>query len=244
MMDPYVYVDTDILINKLNIRDGQELIDVEAQLFIANVLDMSTMINKINFETYESLASIHHHLFQDLYSWAGEFRIVNIFKEEQALSGLSITYSDKGEIRQDLQNVFSWSNKVEWNYDNPTLTEDFAIFMTRLWRIHPFREGNTRTVSVYMNSFAEKQRLNFNGEILSQNPGYLRKALVLSAVEEAPESKYLLIMIKDALGLMDATDTKRNEEKSNKYKVIQRYDVTSYKQKPFKTDKDTLENKD
>jgi|SRR5690625_1014718 len=104
-MDPYVYKGTNILINKLNIRDEQDLIDVEAQLFIANVLDISSIIPQINFQTYENLQKTHHFLFQELYTWAGKFRTVNIYKAEQVLNGLSITYSDKNQIKSELKNV-------------------------------------------------------------------------------------------------------------------------------------------
>lgn len=237
-MDPYVYEGTSILKNKLNIRDEQKLIDIEAQLFIANVLNIDSIINKINIQSYKSIQLVHYFLFQELYSWAGKFRTLNIYKSEQALYGLSITYSDEKQIESDLEKVFNWSKTIHWNYDNEKLVEDFANFMIELWRIHPFREGNTRTTSVYMHLFAEVNQLEFNGEILSQNPGYLRKALVLAAVEEAPEPEYLLIMLKDALNLIKPDKLSQKEEQSKKYKVIKHYDVSNYKQKPFETDKE------
>ena len=81
-MDPYVYEGIDVLINKMNIQNEQELIDVEAQLFIANVLDLSSIIHQISFRTHESLQIIHRYLFQELYAWAGGYRIVNIYKAE------------------------------------------------------------------------------------------------------------------------------------------------------------------
>jgi len=49
-MDPYVYEGTDVLINKMNIRNAEKLIDVEAQLFIANGLDLQTIVQQIDFE--------------------------------------------------------------------------------------------------------------------------------------------------------------------------------------------------
>lgn len=72
-MDPYVYKGTNILINKLDIRTEQELIDIEAQLFIANVLDVPSIINRLNIQSYGSVQSVHRFLFQELYSWAGKF---------------------------------------------------------------------------------------------------------------------------------------------------------------------------
>ncbi|WP_240315643.1 hypothetical protein [Sporosarcina sp. PTS2304] len=108
-MDPYVYPNTNILINKLDIRDEEQLIDVEAQLLIAGIIDISSISQKIDFQKYESLQLIHHFIFQELYSWAGEFRTVNISKSERVLNGLSISYSDKDHIISDLKTIFSWS---------------------------------------------------------------------------------------------------------------------------------------
>lgn len=109
-MDPYIYTGTNILINKLNIQDEQQLIDIEAQLLIAGILDISSIVHEINFQEYQSLQTIHRFLFHELYSWEGEFRTVNIYKTERVLNGLSIIYSDKDQITSDLKAVFSWAN--------------------------------------------------------------------------------------------------------------------------------------
>ena len=238
-MDPYIYANTNILINKLNIRDEQQLIDVEAQLLIAAIVDISSISDEIDFQKYESLQTIHHFLFQELYSWAGEFRTVNISKSERVLNGLSVVYSDKDQIISDLKTVFSWSKSRQWDYSNPRLVEDFSMLMAKLWRVHPYREGNTRTVSIFMNLFAEANRLDFNAQLLSQHAGYLRNALVLAAVEEAPEQQYLLNMMTDALDVVDFDRFKSEDEASSNYQVIGQYDVSKYEEKPFKTDFET-----
>lgn len=235
-MDPYIYANTNILINKLNIRDEQQLIDVEAQLLIAAIVDISSISDEIDFQKYESLQTIHHFLFQELYSWAGKFRTVNISKGERVLNGLSVVYSDKDQIISDLKTVFSWSKSRQWDYSNPRLVEDFSMLMAKLWRVHPYREGNTRTVSIFMKLFAEANRLDFNAQLLSQHAGYLRNALVLAAVEEAPEQQYLLNMMTDALDVVDLDRFKSDDEASSNYQVIGQYDVSKYEEKPFKTD--------
>lgn len=186
-MDPYVYPNTNILKNKLNIQDAQQLINIEAQLLIAGIMDISSNAHKIDYQRYESLQKIHRILFHELYSWAGEFRTVNIYKPERVLNGLSISYSDKERIPSDLKDAFKWVNARTWHYSNPNLAADFAMFMTKLWRIHPYREGNTRTVSVFMKLFADANKLDFNAQILSKHTSYLRNALVLAAVDEASE---------------------------------------------------------
>ena len=124
-MDPYIYPNTNVLINKLNIRDEQQLIDVEAQLLIAGIIDISSITQDIDFHKYKSLQTIHHFLFHELYSWAGEFRTVNIYKSEHVLSGLSVAYSDKDHIVSDLKTIFSWSKSKQWKYSNPLLLRTF-----------------------------------------------------------------------------------------------------------------------
>ena len=237
-MDPYIYPNTNILINKLNIRDEQQLIDVEAQLLIAGIVDISTITHEIDFQKYESLQIIHDFLFQELYAWAGEFRTVNISKSERVLNGLSVAYSDKNHIASDLKNIFSWAKSRQWSYSNPRLVEDFSAFMTKLWCVHPYREGNTRAVSIFMKLFAEENKLDFNALLLSQHAGYLRNALVLAAVEEAPEPQYLLNMMTDAIDIVTFHTFKPDDEASNNYQVIGQYDVYKYEEKPFETDFD------
>ncbi|WP_438316748.1 Fic/DOC family protein [Sporosarcina sp. FA9] len=237
-MDPYIYPNTNTLINKLDIRDEQQLIDVEAQLLIAGIVDINSITEKIDFQKYESLQIIHHFLFQELYSWAGEFRTVNISKSEHVLNGLSVAYSDKNYIISDLKTVFSWSESKQWSYSNPSLVKDFSAFMIKLWRVHPYREGNKRTVSIFMNLFAEASRLDFKAQLLSQYAGYLRNALVLATVEETPEPQYLLNMISDALDVVDFNKFKSDDEASSNYKVIGNYDVSEYEEKPFEIDLD------
>lgn len=72
-MDPYIYPNSNVLINKLNIMDEQQLIDVEAQLLIAGIIDIHSILEDLDFNDYTCLQTIHRFLFKDLYSWAGKF---------------------------------------------------------------------------------------------------------------------------------------------------------------------------
>ena len=197
-------------------------------------IDVQTIVPQIDFRTHKSLQMIHRYLFEEIYTWAGEYRTVNIYKSEQVLNGLSINYSEKSQIIFDLQKVFAWANQIQWNNDNPNLKEDFSRLMIDLWRIHPFREGNTRTVSIFMKLFAETNQIYFKNEILANHPSYLRKSLVLAAIEEAPEPVYLYRMLSDALNQLSSNDAS-DEERVNQYKVIKQYDVSKYDEKPFET---------
>lgn len=237
-MDPYVYPNSSVLINKLNIVDEQELIDVKAQLLIAGIIDIQTIMDDLDFSDYTCLQTIHRFLFEDLYDWAGEFRTINIYKSEKVLNGLSITYSDKDQIVHDLKVIFKWAEQINWTHQNSQLPSQFAKFMTDIWRVHPYREGNTRAVSIFMKLFADKNKLTFNAELLSQNSGYLRNALVMAAIDEAPEPSYLHSIITDALSLNSSDVTNPVEVDSAKYQTIGQYDVTNYEEKPFHTKAD------
>ncbi len=233
-----MYPKSNLLKNKLGIKDEQELITVEAQLVIAGIVDIQSIGQQIDFNDINSIKTIHHYLFQDLYDWAGEFRTINIFKSEQVLNGLSITYSDKDNIETDLTEIFKWVNEMDWALPRNHLVSNFKKLMTDLWRVHPFREGNTRTVSIFMKLFADNKYIEFDEQLLSQNAGYLRNALVLAAVEEAPEPQYLKRIITDALGLTILHPTDLSGSFSERYQTIKDYDVSNYEEKPFTADPD------
>ncbi|ATP39655.1 fic/DOC family protein [Solibacillus sp. R5-41] len=232
-MDPYVYKNSNVLQNKLNIQDEQQLITVEAQLLIAGILDIDSILPEINFNHFSSLQKIHHHLFQLIYEWAGEFRTINIYKNEKVLGGVSVTYSHFKQIQTDLQAIFTWASTINWSVSNPLLAKDFSTLMTDIWRVHSYREGNTRTVSIFMKLFADSKGLSFNEQLLSDNAGYLRNALVLASVEESPEPEHLLKIITDALGLTEIKSVAHDQLNVEKYQTIRQYNVSTYEEQPF-----------
>ena len=67
-MDLYIYPNSNVLINKLNIQDEKELIDVEVQLLIAGIIDIHSIIYDLDFHNYTCLQTIHRFLFEDLYT--------------------------------------------------------------------------------------------------------------------------------------------------------------------------------
>lgn len=232
-MDPYVYECSNVLKNKLDIRDERELITIEAQLLIASILEIDEVFSGIDFFHVSSLQKTHYHLFQFVFEWAGEFRTVNIYKGEEVLGGASISYSDTKCIQKDLELIFDCASKVKWSISNNQLAPNLSKFMTDIWRVHPYREGNTRTVSIFIKLFAEEQGVQFDEQLLSRNAGYVRNALVLAAVDESPEPEHLLKIIKGALGLAKTGPIPKQKAIGEKYKTIGQYQVSSYEEKPF-----------
>ena len=97
MKDPYLYPNRETLINFFNETDETIFNSIEADytsLRIKEILD-NPVPGEFNFQ---HLCNIHRYIFQDIYEWAGKIRIINIEKAEEALSGLSVEYSDVFDI--------------------------------------------------------------------------------------------------------------------------------------------------
>ena len=89
MRDPYLYENSYVLKNKLNIRTQQELDDAEADYVVYRLKDLAMNPMPGEYNT-EHLLKMHHYIFQDLYEWAGEPRIISMYKEEDVLGGMSV----------------------------------------------------------------------------------------------------------------------------------------------------------
>jgi cell filamentation protein len=74
--DPYTYNDSTVLVNKLGLREQAELDAFEAEISAARALE-ALPEGELDFPHFKA---IHHHLFQDVYGWAGQIRTVRISK--------------------------------------------------------------------------------------------------------------------------------------------------------------------
>lgn len=138
------YEGTTCLINKLDIRDEEELASVEAALTLANIglLEQEPLEGRFNFVHYRS---IHKFLFGELYEWAGETRTVNLSKK-----GTQFVPAD--EIEQVGNAIFN--RLAEMNFFCNDGFDDFIGHITEFYcdtnRLHPFREGSGRTQRVFL----------------------------------------------------------------------------------------------
>jgi len=169
------------LINLFNATDETVLNSIEADYTSLRIKELLDNPIKGNFDL-QHLCKIHKFIFQDIYEWAGKIRIINIEKAEEALSGLSIEYSDVFEIVKHSGSVLFKLNSICWNSINITQKAIlFAESMTDIWKIHPFREGNTRTIIVFCCDFAERNGFPLNRDLFKDNSAYVRRALVASS---------------------------------------------------------------
>ena len=164
--DPYTYEDG-TLKNKLNIRDHQELRKAEADIGFLKLINVdSVKSDKLNEEL---LRDIHYHIFENIFEWAGEYRTVPVYKTELVIPGISLRYADVGSIGKELRKQMIDLNMTEWDLDNiDKLAYTFARKIAVMWKIHPFRDGNTRTFLSFAYIFAKENGFPFDMELFTK----------------------------------------------------------------------------
>lgn len=178
MSDPYLYEGSSVLKNRLGITTQEELDNAEADYVVYRLKDLAMNPLPGEYNT-EHLLKMHHYMFQDLFEWAGETRIIEIYKEEDVLGGMSVEYSDPFDIVQDIHFVLSDMRNKSWKeMDRKEAAKEFSDSLAKLWKIHPFREGNTRTTVTFCCQFADEVGLKVNRELFEKHSRYVRTALV------------------------------------------------------------------
>ena len=211
MNDPYVY-DNGVLKNKFNINSQDELEKVEANIGFIKLMIVDSL--HIDYFDEESLKKIHKHIFGDIYDWAGKYRVMPLYKEELVLPGCSITYSDYRDISKDLKEQLNSLNSIVWqNLDTSEIANLFARKLALLWKVHPFRDGNTRTILSFACLYAKEHGFPFdmetfteelsrkedeNGKVTAHS---VRDKFVLACLDEKdyPEVQYLANVFERAI---------------------------------------------
>lgn len=223
------YPDSDVLINKYNIRDKEMLEKFEIQKVFAKLLGLDVKPTRIGY-TYdvEHLVNIHKYLFGDIYEWAGIFRKENLYKSERVLSGGSAEYADYHEIEARLEKLLEEYVNVDWK--NCTSKGDVVSdFLLALWSIHPFREGNTRTCITFLWHYLKGKGIDFQVALLRNNPMYVRDSLVMANYDQ---KEYLRRIISDALqGEAQETEYSMSEEETGEQYKIAKADYEAFREK-------------
>lgn len=204
MSDPYVYSGTDVLKNIPNIRDRKMLDNAEADYVSLRLRELAEHPLAGNYDIAH-LSQMHKYIFQDLYTWAGEIRIINIEKEEPALGGLSIEYSDKTQIINDLSVALEKMRSRSWTaFSLHDKAKYFSEDLAAIWKVHGFREGNTRLAITFCCQFMEAQGIPINRTIFEKHSTYVRTALVAYCavfhdLGNLSKKEYLEAVIRDTL---------------------------------------------
>lgn len=220
MNDPYVYPNG-TLKNSAGITNYDELCQYESNVAAINLIDINNEFEgKFDANLFKKL---HRHIFSDVYDWAGEYRKVDLYKEEAVIGGASLNYAEHNNISNELNDRINDLNNTNWsNKSQDQICNDFARKIALLWKVHPFRDGNTRTTLAFASLFSEEHDFPIDfGKIFAYEQkkfgettdprARIRDCFVLASLEEQnqPEPEHLAYVFKSAIV---EKEMKKNED--------------------------------
>ena len=177
----------------ITIKEAQSLIENYYKERPVNLSDedrteeadkVSSRIVEILSETAFSFSpteyiSIHRKLFQGIYKYAGKIRDYNITKKEWVLDGATVMYGSASELKATLEyDILQEKNFSYKGMSMDDIIHHLALFISRLWQIHIFGEGNTRTTAVFFIKYVRTLGFSATNDIFADNAWYFRNALV------------------------------------------------------------------
>lgn len=232
MRDPYLYGDVDTLKNIPGIKDASILQKVEAD--VTHICMQSMYFASYDKFDVDTVKEIHFSIFGELYEWAGEFRSIQIYKSEEVLGGNSVEYSNPKKIDKELKYVLKELEKLYVaKIEDKERVFRLTRVIARIWHIHPFREGNTRTVILLLVLISKKMGYEVNYNIFSDNASYVRNALVWCTQGIYSKYEYLELIVNDAI-LGDDKISNCQVRRDDKYSMIGDYKVAEYIPKDHK----------
>lgn len=170
------------------------------------------------------LITIHKRLFEGIYSHAGRIRDYNISKQEWVLDGDTVTYGNAYSLRETLDYDFNLEKNFNYTgFSTEDVIKHIARFISNLWQIHIFGEGNTRTTAVFLIKYLSKLGFNVTNDIFAENSWYFRNALVRAnynnRTKNVTETTYYLELFLRNL-LLDEDNILSNREMHIAYKEV------------------------
>ena len=127
----------------------------------------------------EYYLGLHKQIFDGVFSHAGEIRDVELTKREWVLNGDTVEYELSCMIEKSLAYDFEQEKKFKYKgLSEDAFVEHFASFISGIWQIHPFREGNTRTVALFAIKYLQSMKYDVTNDLFAVKSWYFRNALV------------------------------------------------------------------
>lgn len=125
------------------------------------------------------LAAIHCAIFEGVFKHAGRFRDYDISKKEWVLRGDSVLYGRWQDLRMAIEYDLGQEHQFDYTgLNKDQMVEHLAKFVSGLWQIHPFGEGNTRTTAIFTIKYLRSQGFSVNNDMFERHSWYFRNALV------------------------------------------------------------------
>lgn len=156
----------------------------------------------------EMLVRIHEYLFQDLdhsVYHPGEFKTERMVKQEEILNGDSVLYANPLAYQMSLQGAFAAEQVKMYGAFGKDELASFCHTIAFLWQIHPFYEGNTRTIAVFSELYLNYLGFQVTNEPFEKHARFFRDALVRSMYRNAPaeifpDNSFLIAFFENVLG--------------------------------------------
>ena len=133
------------------------------------------------------LSSIHRRLFEGILPRAGRYRQTNIKKHEWVLDDASVLYTSCDMISSTLDYDFAQEKKFSYKgLPMGQVVDHLCSFVSGIWQIHPFGEGNTRTTAVFTIKYLRQMGYHVDNEPFKRHSWYFRNALVRANYQNLP----------------------------------------------------------
>ena len=196
----------------------------EADKVSANI---ARLLNEQSFAfSVTGFTSIHRRLFEGIFKFAGKIRNYDITKKEWVLRGDTVLYVNS----EDLHKALEYDLEQEKNFSFKGLSMDdivvhIAKFISGIWQIHPFGEGNTRTTAVFAIKYLRSIGFDVNNDLFADNSWYFRNALVRANYRNVrkdvePDMSFLIAFFRNLMmGENHDPTTANRTSRPNKYRT-------------------------
>lgn len=169
--------------NLLNINNIRELEQAEAFTFSIRAAQIEQGTYEITRFSKLEFTRLHHHLFQDIYSFAGQFRDVQLMKDRTRFCQVQFLDAYASDLFHQLENESSWDSVKH-------AAKRMAYFKSEINMLHPFREGNGRTIRIFLQAYASSKGFLWNYDKMSRDD-YMQ-AMIYSVTNESLLEKLFL----------------------------------------------------
>lgn len=150
------------------------------------------ILSQIAFSfTIKEYISIHKQLFEGIYPHAGRLRDYNITKKEWVLDGDTVIYGSAAQLYETLEYDLLVERRFTYKgLDMTDIIHHLAQFISNLWQIHIFEEGNTRTTAVFLIKYLRMLGFDVTNQIFAEHAWYFRNSLVRANYKNLKENIY------------------------------------------------------
>lgn len=168
--------------------------------------NMARILNEQSFAfSVAGFTSIHRRLFEGIFKFAGTIRDYDITKKEWVLQGDTVLYVNSEDLRRALE--YDLEQEKYFSYKGLCMDEivvHIARFVSGIWQIHPFGEGNTRTTAVFTIKYLRSIGFDVNNELFADNSWYFRNALVRANYRNVrkgiePDMSFLVLFFRNLM---------------------------------------------